>query len=145
MPNMSIDLSPDEHIEFSYLRLDQTGVEFPGQIFDMRFLVTDAYELRYTLDNQYYFDHLSAAGWYNRTRFEGDAQNSGKRRQIPQLNCPPSPAPCLNSNAPTSLEGVLGFTGHTDVDAASSGYSVAVTWGDAGCPQFGHCLLRMIA
>ncbi|MBI3468763.1 MAG: TonB-dependent receptor [Planctomycetes bacterium] len=114
---LGFDLSPDSHLEFSYLRLDQTDVEFPGQIFDIDFLVTDAYELKYTLDNQCYFDRLTLDTWYNRTRFEGDAQHSGKRRQIPQLNAP------------------LNFVGFTDVDSMSTGYSLAATWGNPDGPQ----------
>jgi len=126
---IGLDLTPDSHIEFSYLRLDQTDVEFPGQIFDMEFLVTDGYELKYVLENQLYFDQLSFDAWYNRTRFEGNAQRSGKRRQIPELNCPPDPDPCFYG-APRRPGGVLGLIGHTDVDQASTGFRLATSWGE---------------
>ena len=36
-------LTPDSRIDFQYLRLDQTDVEFPGQFFDINALVTDAF------------------------------------------------------------------------------------------------------
>ena len=35
------DLDDDTTLEFHYLRLDQTDVEFPGQAFDIDYLVTD--------------------------------------------------------------------------------------------------------
>lgn len=113
---IGMDLSPDSHIEFSYLRLDQTDVEYPGQLFDMNFLVTDAFELNYVLENQAYFDMLTVETWYNRTRFEGNSQRRGKRRQIPELDA-------------------LDFLGFTDVDATSTGFQVAATWGLPDCPQ----------
>ena len=131
---LGFDLSPDSYIEFSYLRLDQTDVEFPGQIFDMDFLVTDGYDVRYVTENQYYFDRLSLDAWYNRTRFEGNAQRSGKRRQIPELNCDPLAPVCFY--APRSPGGVLDFFGLTDADAMSSGFRLATSWGDPDCAEW---------
>jgi outer membrane receptor protein involved in Fe transport len=122
---IGVDLSDCSHIEFGYLRLDQTDTEFPGQVFDISYLVTDGYNLRYTLEDQSCFDKLIVDSWYNRTRFEGDAQRAGKRRQIPQLN---SPNNRINP-------GILNFTGFTDSDEMSSGFSVAATWGEVDCPQ----------
>jgi outer membrane receptor protein involved in Fe transport len=129
-----VDLSECSHLEFGYLRLDQTDTEFPGQVFDVNFLVTDGFNLRYTLENQHYFDRLTVDSWYNRTRFEGDAQRSGKRRQIPQLEAPCGPVPgvCGPGQDPN---GVLSFTGLTDGDQMSTGFSIATTWGEAECPQ----------
>src|SRR5207244_2166488 len=46
------DLSPDSHIEFGYRRLDQTGTEYPGEVFDITFLVADGYNFRYVLEHQ---------------------------------------------------------------------------------------------
>jgi len=115
--SIGVDLSADSHVEFSYLRLDQTDVEFPGQIFDMDFLVTDGFEVEYVLENQPHFDRLTLDTWYNRTRFEGNAQRSGKREQIPELDT------------------LLTFTGFTDVDSMSSGFRLAGEWGQPDCPQ----------
>jgi len=110
------DFTPVSRVEIGYLRLDQTGLEFPGQIFDTRFLVTDGTRLRYVLEQQQYFDRLVFDTWYNYTRLEGDAQRTGKRRQIPELQ---------QSN----------FIGRTDIDLGSLGYRLAVTWGVERCPQ----------
>jgi outer membrane receptor protein involved in Fe transport len=108
--------TPDSTIEFGYMRLDQTGLEFPGQIFDTEFLVTNAYRLRYTVEHQELFDRFVVEGFYNRTSMAGNAQNPEVRALIPQLN-------------------LLHFIGFTDIDQASSGYRAAVSWGEEKCNQ----------
>lgn len=112
---IGIDLSPDSRIEFTVLRLDQSDVEFPGQPFDIDFLVTDAYEVEYTHDNAVWCDWFTLDAWYNRTRFEGNAQRSGKRQQIPVFDDP------------------LRLIAFTDSDATSIGFQAAANWGDADC------------
>lgn len=107
---LGYDFTEDSHIEFSYLRLDQTDVEMPGQFFDFNFLVTDAFEVTYTLEDQEMFDLFTTEVWYNRTRFEGDASRPGKRAQIPSI-------PLVTDNLAT------------DVDSMSTGYTSALTWG----------------
>lgn len=107
------DLSPDDHVEFTYLRLDQTGVELPGQAFDIDFLVTDGYEVEYVIDDHPCFDRLGLDVWYNRTRFDGSAQRAGKRRQFPFYD-------------------FIGFVGNTAVDSMSTGFRLATSW---GCPE----------
>ena len=110
------DPTPYQHIDFTYLRLDQSDVEFPGQIFDFDYLVTDAFELTYVNECTRFCDRLELEGWYNHTRFEGNAQGAGKRRQIPSLD------------DRFTLGIVLDL--FTDVDASSAGYVFAATWGD---------------
>ena len=110
--SLGFDLSADSHIEFTYLRLDQTGVEFPGQVFDIDFLKTDSFEVKYLLENQCSFDTLNFEAWYNATQFKGNAQGSGKRRQIPALDA-------------------IGFFGITDVNNSSTGFTLSADW--LGC------------
>lgn len=110
------DLSDSQSVEFNYLRLDQTDVELPGQAFDIDFLVTDGYDVVYVAEDQEWFDRQELQVWYNRTRFEGSAQNAGKRRQFPYYN-------------------YVNFVGNTDVDSMSTGARLATTWGDADCEQ----------
>lgn len=105
------DLTDDSFIEFSYLRLDQTNVEFPGQAFDIDFLVTDAYEVEYVRVDQPHYDRLSVDAWYNRTRFEGSAQRPSKRAQFPFYD-------------------FISFVGNTDVDSLSTGMRADLTWGN---------------
>ncbi|HMP02199.1 MAG TPA: TonB-dependent receptor [Gemmatales bacterium] len=112
-----MDLSENSRWEFGYMRLDQTGLEFPGQVFDTRYLGTEAYRTAFTVENQEYFDLFTLTGFYNRTSFAGDAQQGGKRRQIPSLNA-------------------TDFTGFTDGDLMTTGGQMAVTWGKAGSIQW---------
>ena len=105
------NLTGSDNLEIHTFRLDQTGVEFPGQWFDINFLVTDAYGFEYILEDQAKYDRLAVEGWYNRTRFEGDNLSAGKRRTIPFVRLTPS---------------------MTDVDAMSTGYRIALGWEDTG-------------
>lgn len=113
---LGADLTRNSSIEFSALRLDQTDVEYPGQAFDMDYLVTDGYDLEYELRDQPCFDRFVVNTWFNRTRFEGNAQRSGKRNQFPMFD-------------------FIQYQGFTDVDSTSTGFSSATTWGQDGQPQ----------
>jgi len=110
------DLAPDQHVNVSYLRLDQTDVEFPGYAFDIDYLVTDGVDLDYVIEDQPAFDRFAFDTWYNRTRFNGDAQRDGKRRQFPFFN-------------------FINLTAFTDVDATSTGARAAFMWGDVDATQ----------
>jgi outer membrane receptor protein involved in Fe transport len=103
------DLSACETIDVNYLRLDQTNIELSGQAFDINWLVTDGYDVRYIVRDQPHYDELKVDTWYNRTRFEGDAQNRSKRMQFPFYD-------------------FIQFVGFTDVDSMSTGYRASVSW-----------------
>jgi outer membrane receptor protein involved in Fe transport len=106
---LGADLTRWSHVDFHYLRLDQTDVELPGQAFDIDFLVTDGYEVTYESEQQRYFDQVEVHSWYNRTRFEGSAQRPGKRAQFPFYDS-------------------INFIGFTDVDSMSVGYQAMGIW-----------------
>jgi iron complex outermembrane recepter protein len=106
------DLTADQHIEFNYLRLDQTDVELPGQAFDIDLLYTDGYDVTYTAEDVSFSDKLTLNVWYNRTRLDGSAQRPGKRNQFPYYD-------------------FINFVGRTDVDSMSTGFRLAATWGSA--------------
>lgn len=106
------DLSPDSHLEFSFLRLDQTNVEIPGAVFDLQYLITNAYEFNYVLENQDWFDRLSVEGWYNRTQFKGNTQHGDQFNQFQALQ-------------------TIQLKGTTDVNSLSTGYTAATSWGQA--------------
>jgi outer membrane receptor protein involved in Fe transport len=108
---LGFDLDPDTQVELNLLRVDQNDVEFPGYAFDIDWLVTDGYEVEYVRRDQHFYDELSVDTWYNRTRFEGNAQREGKRRQFPFFD-------------------TIGYTGSTDVDSMSTGYRAMMSWGD---------------
>ena len=111
------DFRDGRSLEFALLRLDQSDVEFPGYAFDMDFLVTDAYEIEYIDRNGTLYDQMETEVWYNRTRFEGNAQNPSKRLQFPVLG-----------------PEVINYVGTTDVDSLSTGYRSAFQWGGQGDP-----------
>ncbi|WP_372717374.1 TonB-dependent receptor [Novipirellula sp.] len=103
------DLGDGRSVEFSILHLDQTDVSFPGYVFDIDVLVSDAYEVSYIDENPYLSDRAEFEIWYNRTWFEGDAQNDAKRAQFPLLDR-------------------VSYVGTTDVDSLSTGYRRGHTW-----------------
>ncbi len=120
------DFGQFKKVEFNYLRLDQTGVEYPGLVFDTRYLVTDGYEVKYFDELPWLGDFHTSEVWYNRTRFEGDSLGVGKNRQIPELRF--------------VLYSASGFDGYgvTDGDGASLGYRNETIFGDLG---FDHLAL----
>lgn len=109
--SLGLDLAPDRQLELSYLRLDQTNVEFPGYAFDLDVLMSNGFEARYLVEAQPEYDRWELEFWYNQTEFAGNAQNPGKRRQFPIFN-------------------YLDYKGFTDAVAGSAGYRTSVTWGD---------------
>ena len=111
------DITDERSIEFTYLRLDQTDVEFPGMAFDIDYLVTDGYEVTYRVGDSGWADYWESDLWYNRTRFEGNAQNPAKRQQFPLLDA-------------------FNYVGFTDVDAMSSGFRTAATWEECDWHRF---------
>ena len=123
---IGFDPTTDSHLEFNYVRLDQTNVEFPGMVFDINYLVTDGFEMEYLLEDQELFDELRIEGWHNQTRFRGDTSRGGKNRQIPGLSVSLGAG---NGNPADSFA-------ITDVDAYSAGYRTAVTWGYQDSPRF---------
>ena len=111
LPDLALTarLTENSRIDFHYLRMDQTDVEFPGQVFDIDWLSTDAYQTKLTVKDQAWFDELYVEGWYNRTRFEGTASEEKRRRQ-------------------TTLDLDPLISGQTDVDAMTAGGTAALTW-----------------
>lgn len=103
------DFGDGRSLEFSMLRLDQTDVEFPGYVFDIDVLETDAYEVAYIDENPMVSDRMAMEIWYNRTSFVGNAQNRAKRDQFPLLD-------------------LINYTGFTDVDSMSTGYRQGLKW-----------------
>ena len=69
---VSYDINPHQHIDFSYQRIDQTDTEYPGQFFDIGHLGTYGFELRIVdEDPNGPWSRLSLETWYNRTGFRG--------------------------------------------------------------------------
>lgn len=103
------DIGDGQTLEFNFLRLDETDVEFPGQAFDMDFLVTDGIEFQYEAGHVGDFDRMTLDAWYNRTRFAGTAQRNDKREQFPIFE-------------------EIDIQGNTDVDSLSTGFRHTMMW-----------------
>lgn len=103
------DFGDGRSIELSALRLDQTDVDFPGYVFDLDLLMTDAYEITYIDENPWLADRSEMEVWYNRTEFRGNAQDPNKREQFPLLDR-------------------LSYLGTTNADTTSTGYRSGHTW-----------------
>lgn len=104
---LGYDLSPTQHLDFHFLRLDQTSVDFPGLAWNIDWLKTDGYEVRYVDEAPIWADYYEAEVWHNRTAFEGSG----------------------NGNWSDILGNPLPI--ETDVDAASTGYRFRSAWGEA--------------
>ncbi len=107
----------NDSVEVNVLRLDQTDLVFPGYVFDIDFLVTDGYEVTHTRKRDGLFDRVQTDVWYNRTRFEGNAQNPRKRPFFPVLD-------------------LIAYEGFTDVDSMSTGYRQAFVVGGSELDSF---------
>ncbi len=121
---LGFDLTRDSRVEVTYLRQDQSGVEFPGLVFDINDLAMDGIEVKFIAENQPGVDLLTVEGWYNDTRFRGDTFGIGKNVQMPTLGISLQPFGA-------------GGTGKaiTDVDSLSTGARIAGTWGEEGFGQ----------
>jgi iron complex outermembrane recepter protein len=77
------NITPNDRVEFNYLRLNQRDLQFPGLYYDINKLKTDGYEVKYTGSNPNFCDLLLSEVWFNRTKFKGDALSAHKQSDIP--------------------------------------------------------------
>ena len=100
--NFALGINPTENskLEFKGLRVHQQNLEFPGLYFDIKNLDTEAYNLRYTIVKQPYFDKLNMNVWYNTTVADGYTQQGAKQAFVQQLLF-------ASFNYPTYPQGVL--------------------------------------
>ncbi len=80
------DINKSNRLEFNYLRLDQSDLEFPGLVYDIDRLTTNGYEIKYFGTDPVFCDMLTSEVWYNRTSFTGNTFAPSKLAQIPQLS-----------------------------------------------------------
>jgi iron complex outermembrane recepter protein len=108
---VGFDLDDHRSLEFNYMRLDQRDVQLPNQVNAIDDLQTDSWELTYKVTDLDNADVFTAETWYNTTQLSGNAQDSGKRRQIPLLD-------------------ETSFINQIDGWNASTGFNLAWTWYD---------------
>ena len=126
--DIGFDLSPNQHIEFSYQRLDQTDTEFPVQFFDINALTTYGFGLRYFEDDPTKsWDFFEIAGWCNRTTYDGDNFRKYDRPDYPTIQR-------VNWALAAEYPGVdpddVRVLGQTEGSVGSSGVRTQVTYGD---------------
>ena len=67
------DIDCHQHLELLYQRMDQTGVDNPGEFFDTNYLGSYGLRAGYVNDDpSALWSKLSASLWYNATDFNGD-------------------------------------------------------------------------
>ncbi len=125
---LGYSFSDDHTVELKGLRLHQQNVEFPGYFFDVRRLDTEAYALRYTLDNQPHWQRLRVDLWYNYTGASGDASSGAKQAFLTGFLSGPD-----NFNRPPGAP-ILDFS-TTQFAQSAQGYRVAAGWGEKDRPQ----------
>lgn len=116
---LGYDLGEGHSLDFGFQRLDQTDVELPGQYFDIDFLVSNSFTLRYAHEESCWYDRLTIDSWWNRSRFNGNADNNTK----------PGVVANFGPNSFLADNGNIG-------EVRSTGARTAVTWGEAESGQF---------
>jgi len=124
--NFGYDINRYQHIEFGYNRLDQGVTEIPLQFFDINYLGTDGFNLRWTDDNPAGpWSKLLVQGWNNRTRFDGDTQEKSN----PSFEVMPRVERVLESDLGVPA-GTVNLFGATAGHVQSTGGRVATTFGE---------------
>ena len=145
---VGLNLTDKSSVELHGLATVQNNLEFPGLYFDVRQSNTDAYSIRYTLDDQGVFDRLTLDVWYNSTATGGDTRSGNKQAFVQKLlgvSFNPTLFPSAAGVAPVgnqlrltdSLAALAGrpgvnlFTDESDTRFAgrSVGYRLATNWG----------------
>ena len=128
---LSYDINPHQHVDFSYQRLDQTDTEYPGQFFDIGHLGTYGFELRVVDDDpDGPWSKLSVETWYNRTGFRGST--AGKYNpsflDIERVNWG---LDIHHGHTPNDLNDIDSrLSGDTNGSVSSSGARAAMTFGE---------------
>jgi iron complex outermembrane recepter protein len=111
--------SEDARIEVKGFRLYQHDVEFAGQFFDITRLDTESYAVRFTLNNQQYWDRMGVDFWYNYTGADGNTQQGAKQAFLTQF---------LTQNFGRLTQDFSS----TNFNESSIGYRTAIGWGGTG-------------
>src|SRR5262249_35573942 len=122
---LGYSFSEDHKIEFKALRLYQHEVEFAGLFFDIGRLNTEAYSVRYTLNNQPMWDRFNVDVWYNWTGAVGDTHQGAKQAFLNSFL-----SSSINFNEP-----IRDFSSTSFTDA-SFGYRAVMGWGAKDCRHF---------
>ncbi len=127
------DIDPYSRVEIRYNRVDQPNTEFAAQIFDIDYLGTDAISINYIQEDPSGCEELRVAGWFNRTRFNGDTLGRGKRNPffvIDRIEDALRSRQGVTGLPISSNPQVPGFVGANNGDLTSTGARIMKTYGD---------------
>lgn len=79
------DLGGDTSIEGTFLHIDQTDVELPGEPLDINTLSSTGFTLKLTADNNRVSDQFKVETFLNKTDYNGDTFRPGKAIQFPVI------------------------------------------------------------
>lgn len=124
---IGFDLSEDSRIEFRYNRLDGSGIEVAGQIFDVDFMTTDNFLMSYIAEDPVSDSYSRADVWYNRSRLLGTTALGGKRGSFHVLDRIDEAVQA--ASPPQYSEVILDPSSNSDGDATSAGIRGLRTYG----------------
>ncbi len=127
----SYDLGPSTKIDIGYLRFDQSETQYPGRLFDIDHLGTDAFDVK--LHNDDVGSEMTKwtfAAWSNRTDFQGSIHPHPEFPTVERLEA-----------AVDLFEGIYDpavgpqtkIFGTTSGNVLSSGLRAGQQWGDTDC------------
>ncbi len=142
---LGYNLTDKSSLEFKGLRVVQNNLEFPGLYFDIRQSDTEAYNLRYRLDDQGLFDRYTFDVWFNNTTATGDTQGGAKQAFVQRLlavSFNPSLVPAFGVTPQTPFTAPIdGPTANLFRDFSTTrfastaiGYRSAMSWGPKDDP-----------
>jgi outer membrane receptor protein involved in Fe transport len=114
-------------IEFKAVRLYQHDMEFPGLFFDLNRLDTEAYSIRYVMNDPDSLHKFNVDLWYNFTGANGDTHQGAKQAFVNDL---------IGTAFGTTAANVHDIS-NTNFSEQSRGYRLIWGTGDQGTPQLG--------
>ena len=105
---MGFNINANNKVEFGYLRLDQTDLLFPGQVFETKYLGTNGFRTRFSGDDASTECHYQTDAFWNRTVLTGITTDANNEL-----------FPVLASIGP----------GFTDANQSSGGFRSQISWG----------------
>lgn len=120
------DINEDQHVNFTYNRLDLSNVEFPAQVFDVSFLTSDAYSASIVdEDPEAPWTTLTLQAWYSRNKYGGNSLSGAKVTTgvTPRIET----AADIALGLPAGTAVFLGFTGG---GLTNTGARAVTTFGD---------------
>jgi outer membrane receptor protein involved in Fe transport len=124
---LSYDINRYQHVDFSYVRLDQTDTLYPCQFFDINALSSYGFQSRIVdEDPKAPWERLAIEGWYNHTYFQGDTLQKNNFPTFPTLSRVDFGLDEFFMQPPGSNH----LVGTTQGNEASGGSRVVTTLGD---------------